>query len=221
MSKIQAVLFDMDGVLVDSMPYHFFAWYEALRKYGVRVSVQDIYAHEGEKWERTLRFFLRQNGLPQDGQLMRKIFRCKQRLFHKIFKRYLMPGVPELAAELQKQKYALGVVSGTPVADIKRLLPPRLLKLFACLVGGDSVSRGKPDPEPYRKGAAELNLRPAECLVIENAPLGIASAKAAGCYCLAVTTSLPAEQLRQADQVCALPALRKTLCYNLKNLRRD
>jgi HAD superfamily hydrolase (TIGR01509 family) len=216
----RAVLFDMDGILIDSMPYHFFAWYEALQKYGITANSQLIYEHEGEKWEDTLGAFLPAN--KRDRRLMLKIFRYRQRIFRKIFRRHLMPGVPGLAAELKKQNYALGLVSGTPVRDIRRLIPARLLKIFDCVIGGDSVARGKPAPDPYLSCAAGLRLKPAECLVIENAPLGIAAAKSAGCRCLAVTTSLPEAYLRGADRICALKDLRavlfKLLCYNRPNL---
>ena len=210
MSKIRAVFFDMDGVLVDSMPYHFFAWYTALRRYGILVNSQDIYRHEGEKWEDTLAYFWRQNKRPVDTGLLRKVFNYRQKVFHKIFRRQLMPDAPELAAALKTRGYLLGVVSGTPVRDIKWLLPRPLWRLFDCITGGDSAARGKPDPEPYLQTAARLALPPAACLVIENAPLGIAAAKAAGMTCLAVTTSLPAEYL-PADRVCHIRDLRENL----------
>jgi len=68
-------------------------------------------------------------------------------------------------------------------------------------VSGDSVKRGKPYPDPYIKAAKILGLRPNDCLVIENAPYGIRSAKAAGMFCVAVTTSLPKEYLKKADVI--------------------
>ncbi|MDR1323102.1 MAG: HAD family phosphatase [Candidatus Margulisbacteria bacterium] len=213
MSKIRALLFDMDGVIVDSMPYHFFAWYEALKKYGITVSTQDIYEHEGEKWEITLKHYLTQNGLPSDLAFQRKIFNYRQKLFHKIFRRHIMPGIPELLRELKAQKYQLGLVSGTPSGDMPRLISRPLLKLFDCVVGGDMVTHSKPHPEPYLAAAEKLALRPAECLVIENAPLGIRSAKAAQMRCLAVTTSLPESYLKQAgaDWVCGIRDLRRQI----------
>jgi len=67
------------------------------------------------------------------------------------------------------------------------------------VVTGDSVKKGKPHPEPYLKAASVLGLRPKQCLVVENAPFGIASAKKAGMFCIAITTSLPRDYLKQAD----------------------
>lgn len=201
----------MDGVIVDSMPYHFFAWYKAFQKFGITVNSQDIYKHEGEKWDRTLQSFLEQNNMPPDHKLMTKIFKYRQKVFRKIFERHLFPGIPELVSELKKLGYKLGVVSGTPSSDIKKLIPGKLLKLFDSVIGGDNVQIGKPNPEPYLKSINALELKPQECLVIENAPLGIASAKSAGCFCLAITTSLPQQYLTQADKICRLSDLRETL----------
>lgn len=206
-----AVLFDLDGVIIDSMPYHFFAWYEALKKYGITVNTQDIYEHEGEKWDSTLQTLAKQSGQKLTDQTALKIFQYRQKIFHKIFKCHLMPGLPELIAELKNKGYRLGIVSGTPSTDIKKLLPPKLLKLFDCLVGGDTVAQGKPAPEPYRQAAQLLGLTPEKCLAIENSPLGIASAKSAGCFCLAVTTSLPENYLKKADVLCPLKNLREVL----------
>jgi len=201
----------MDGVIIDSMPYHFFAWYEALWKHGILVNGQDIYEHEGEKWDSTLSNILQENNRPADRKLMFKIFTDKRKILHKIFKRHLMPGVPELIAELKTKGYLLGIVSGTPTYDIRRLVPRQLLKLFDNIVGGDTVERGKPHPDPYLQSTANLKLPPEECLVIENAPLGISAAKSAGCFCLAVTTSLPEPYLQKADKICALKVLRETV----------
>ncbi|MDR1453837.1 MAG: HAD family phosphatase [Candidatus Margulisbacteria bacterium] len=213
MSKIRALFFDMDGVIVDSMPYHFFAWHEALKKYGITVGPQDIYAHEGEKWETTLQHYLTRNNLPADLPFKRKIFNYRQKLFRKIFRRHIMPGLPELLRELKSKKYLLGLVSGTPSSDMPQLLSKPLLKLFDCVVGGELTTRSKPHPEPYLAAAQKLALPPAKCLVIENAPLGIRSAKAARMRCLAVTTSLPADYLQKAgaDQVCGIKDLRKKI----------
>ena len=76
-----------------------------------------------------------------------------------------------------------------------------VLDLFEVIVTGNQVSRGKPDPESYRLAAARLGIGPSECLVVENAPLGIQAARAAGMGCVALETGLPAEQLAGAERV--------------------
>ena len=199
--KPKAVLFDMDGVIVDSMPYHFIAWYEALRIYGVRISLFDVFTKEGERWEKSLKVFLRSAGVTPSKKLMQKIFLERQRIFKRHFKRYIFAGSCELIRCLKDNGYKLGLVTGTPFNDVKRILPHKIYSRFDAIVGGDSIRRGKPHPEPYLKAAKLLQVKPKDCLVIENAPLGIASAKKAGMFCVAMTTSLPPEYLKHADRV--------------------
>lgn len=197
----KAVIFDMDGVIVDSMPYHFLAWYEALRPLGIRVTCFDIYMREGERWEKSLRDFLRTAGLSPSKKLLLKTFRRRQRIFRSYFKRLIFSGAEEFLECLNQQGYLLGLVTGTPIAEVKRILPQRIRRMFGIIVSGDRVTNGKPHPEPYFKAAQGLKARPAECIVIENAPLGIESAKRAGMFCVALATSLPEDYLKRADVV--------------------
>ena len=197
--KPKAVLFDMDGVIVDSMPYHYLAWYEALRPLGIRVSVFEVYLREGERWDKSLKDFLTQSGITPSSRTLAKIFRLRQRFFHRYFKRRLFEGVGEFLRCLKKNGYTLGLVTGTPRCELNKILPSRIKGLFNTIVSGEMVKLGKPHPAPYLKAAQLLGLKPRECLVVENAPLGIRSAKAAGMFCAAITTSLPKEYLKQAD----------------------
>jgi len=190
----------MDGVIVDSMPYHFLAWYEALRPHGVRVSCFDVYAKEGERWEKSLKDFLRHAKIKPTPKLLNQIFLSRQKIFRKYFKRFIFKGAEEFLLCLKK-KYLLGLVTGTPAQGIEKILPKKVKNLFDCIVAGDRVKKGKPHPEPYLTAARNLGLAPRECIVVENAPYGIESAKRAGMFCVAVTTSLPKEYLKKADVV--------------------
>jgi beta-phosphoglucomutase len=199
--KIKAVIFDMDGVIVDSMPYHFLAWYEALRPFGVRVNCFDVYVKEGERWDRSLRDFFSKAGIPPTKKLLSKVFEARQKIFKKYFKRFIFKGVRELLGCLKKRGYQLALVTGTPDYEIKRILPAKLYNHFDAIVAGNMVKKGKPHPEPYLKAAKLLKVKPDFCAVIENAPYGILSAKRAGMYCVAVSTSLPKEFLSKADAI--------------------
>lgn len=197
----RAIIFDMDGVIVDSMPYHFLAWYEALRPWGISVRCFDIYQREGERWDKTLKDLLRATKIKPTRKVLSKIFAHRQKIFKKYFKRYIFKGVDRFLRCLKQKGYALGLVTGTPAQEIMQILPENIRTLFDCVVAGDSVRQGKPHPAPYLKALELLRLKPRECLVVENAPLGIRAAKAAGIFCLALNTSLPSEYLNQADLV--------------------
>ena len=186
---------------MDSMPYHFISWYEALRPEGVRVTCFDVYAKEGERWEKTIRDFLRRESIRPTPEVFKRIYARKQKYFRQYFKPRLFKGMEEFIACLKHKGYKLGLVTGTPAQDIKAILPVEIISKFDIVVAGDSVKKGKPHPEPYLTAAKLLELDPAKCVVIENAPYGIESAKRAGMFCIALATSLPKEYLTAADVV--------------------
>lgn len=199
--KPKAVICDMDGVIVDSMPYHFLAWYEALRPMGVSVRCFDVYVREGERWEKSLEDFLKGSGISPSKELFKKVFLARQKLFRNRFKRFVFKGAKEFIVCLKKKGYKLGLVTATTRAGVKEILPRGIENLFDFIVTGDCVKKGKPYPEPYLRAAKCLNVKPSECVVIENAPYGITSAKKAGMFCVALTSSLPGEYLKDADIV--------------------
>lgn len=198
-SMPKAVIFDMDGVIVDSMPYHFLAWYEALRPYGVRVSCFDVYTKEGERWSKSLKDFLKREGITPSRKLLSEIFIYRQKIFKKYFKRFIFKDAEKVLRWLKNKGYRLSLVTGTPDYEVKRILPKKIYRIFDNIVAGNNVKKGKPNPEPYLKAARMLKVNPKECVVIENAPYGIESAKRAGMLCIAVSTSLPKEFLDKAD----------------------
>jgi beta-phosphoglucomutase len=132
---------------------------------------------------------------------MRAIFREREKVFKKYFRRFLFRDAPEFIRCLKGKGYVLALVTGTPALEIQRILPKKLLECFSVVVAGDKIKKGKPYPEPYLAAAKQLGVKPSKCVVIENAPFGITAAKRAGMWCIAITTSLPEEYLKQADMV--------------------
>jgi HAD superfamily hydrolase (TIGR01509 family) len=112
-----------------------------------------------------------------------------------------MKGSKELLLELQRLNYRLALVTGTRLEVVNKVLQMGLEGVFEIIITGEMVSNGKPDPEPYLKAVNELNVDKESCLVVENAPAGITSAKSAGLTCFAVQTSLPEEYLKSADKI--------------------
>jgi beta-phosphoglucomutase len=199
--KPTAVIFDMDGVITDTMGFHYKAWKKALNAYGIKAGYCDIYLREGQKGLDTALEMMQEqkiNPLPDKAQ---EILKLKEDIFKKISHPRLMKGAAELLTDLKKEGYKMALVTGTARREVGHILPPDLLKLFDYTLTGDEVKAGKPDPEPYVKALEVLKLAPQEAVVIENAPFGIASAKGAGIYCIAVCTYLEEKHLKEADLI--------------------
>ena len=103
--------------------------------------------------------------------------------------------------ELKDRQYNLALVTGTRLEVVKKVLQMGLENIFKVIVTGEMVNKGKPNPEPYLKAVDELKAKKEDCIVIENAPAGITSAKNAGLTCFAVQTSLSEEYLQDADKI--------------------
>jgi beta-phosphoglucomutase len=185
LNKYKAVLFDMDGVIIDSMPYHFISWFETLKKYNVTVSPFDIYENEGEKSEICVKRFFK-----------------RDKLYKKYFKVYLFPDIEPILNKLKEKGFLLAIVTGSNKDKVKSMLPKKIISKFDVVVAADMIKRGKPYPDSYLTAAKQLNVKPSQCIVVENALNGIKAAKAAKMFCVAVTTSLPEQYLKQANVIC-------------------
>ncbi len=198
-----AIILDMDGVVLDSMPAHLRSWQQALAPLGIDLAAEDLYPLEGVPTERTAQRLTEQLlGEACSAEQARRLAETKQAFFRREFNPVTVPGMAPLLYDLWGRGFRLGLVTGSSKRVVDESLAPlELARLFDVVVAGDEVSRGKPDPEPYQRAAQRLGLPATDCLVVENAPLGIQSAKAAGMHCVALTTTLPAERLPGADQV--------------------
>ncbi|MDR2399605.1 MAG: HAD family phosphatase [Endomicrobium sp.] len=200
-NSFSAVFFDMDGIVVDSMPYHFISWFEALRKYDVHLGPMLVFQMEGAKWVEIVKTAFIQSNKTLTQEIINTIPSEREELLKKYFKRYIFDGIPEFIKLLKNQCVFLGLVTGSYYSEVQKILPKELFDLFDTIIAGDSIKNGKPAPEPYLTAAKNLKVDPKECLVIENAPFGVKSAKAAEMTCYAVATSLSKEYLLQADRV--------------------
>jgi len=198
---IRAVLFDYDGVLVDSMPYHVAAWMEVMARYDVAISAEEIYLEEGSRTEDVAAELLRRRDRDITAALLEEIVAAKRDQYLANNQTRLVEGARELLEDLKHRGYRLGLVTGSIRAQVEPLLGEEVRNLFDCVITSEDVERGKPDPEPFHRAAQRLNVSAEECLVIENAPLGIRAALAAGMWVVAVLATLPAHLLREAHQV--------------------
>lgn len=202
LKKYKAVLFDMDGVIVDSMPYHFISWFETLKKYNVTVSPFDVYEKEGEKCEVCVERFFKRDKIQCDNKVIAEVLKLRDKLYKKYFKVHLFADIEAVLNKLKGKGFLLAIVTGSNREKVKSMLPKKIISKFDVIIAADMIKRGKPHPDSYLTAAKQLKVKPEECIVVENAPYGIKAAKTAKMFCVAVTTSLPAQYLKQADIVC-------------------
>jgi beta-phosphoglucomutase len=196
---IRAVLFDMDGVLVDSMPNHCRAWVEAFRLRGHEIDPVLPRLREGEKAHDTCRWICRHTGIEMSEEENLALVAEKRSIFRGYQQAELFTGVDELLDELRARGFKLGLVTGSTVVNARAIVPADVWADFDVCIAAEDVSRGKPDPQPYQLASERIGCRTDECLVLENAPFGIESARAAGCLVAAITTTLDTELLAGAD----------------------
>jgi beta-phosphoglucomutase len=198
-SPLRAVIFDFDGVIADTMPDNFRAWQRAFEGRGVQIEAAEYFPLEGMGKNRIAEILGTRHGLP--ARETSAIADEKERIYGEINMFRVYPEIPDLLHALRRSGIALALVTGASRTRLNATLPSDLRMLFGSIVTSDDVQATKPDPEPFRAALAALNDSPAAALVVENAPLGITAAKAAGLFCVALCTTLTAEDLRSADMV--------------------
>lgn len=188
----KAVLFDMDGVLYDSMPNHAVAWQKSMKTFGIEMTAEDAYATEGARGIDTIKMMVKkQQGRDISLEEAQRMYDEKTRLFHLMPESIIMPGILDLMEKIHEEGWQIGVVTGSG----QRPLIERLLRDFnkyldeSRIVTAYDVKRGKPNPDPYLMGLEKAGgLNPWEAIVVENAPLGVHAGVAARIFTIAVNT---------------------------------
>lgn len=199
--KFSAVLFDFDGVLIDSMPHHVSAWQEILKGMGINIPDDRLRLAEGEKAKVTIRKLAAESNLSLDEQQLEDLVERKRQIYRKSAPKGLRPIASHVVKSFRNAGFLTAIVTGSARANLNHTLSEDELALFNVVISAENYQQGKPDPEPYLRAAELLKLNPEKCLVIENAPLGIRSAKAAGMTCIAIKTTLPESDLIGADLI--------------------
>ena len=208
----KAVLFDMDGVLYDSMPNHAIAWQQSMAQFGIRMTTDDAYATEGARGVDTIRqMVMRQQHREIDETEAQRMYDVKSRIFHELPEAPVMPGIISLMQQIHDDGIQIGVVTGSGQKPLIR----RILHDFGMFVDqahittAYDVSQGKPKPDPYLKGLMKAgNLQPYEAIVVENAPLGIRAGVAAKIFTVAVNTGpLAVQTLLDANADLLFPTM--------------
>jgi HAD superfamily hydrolase (TIGR01509 family) len=210
----KAALFDMDGVLYDSMPNHAIAWQRSMAQFGILMTADDAYATEGARGVDTIRQMVKkQQGRNIDEAEAQRMYDVKSHIFHSLSKAPIMPGVLDLMHQIQSDGIQIGVVTGSG----QRPLIQRILSDFKEYVDEKhittayDVKHGKPNPDPYLVGLKKAgDLMPYEAIVVENAPLGVRAGVAAKIFTIAVNTGpLPAQILLDANADLLFPTMKE------------
>lgn len=197
-----AILFDMDGVLYDSMPNHSKAWSQAMEKFGMHMSPYDVYMNEGATGHDTVvRISLRDRGHEATPGEIDDIYSYKASLFRSMPEARVMPGALEVFRRAAAAGLKILIVTGSG----QKNLIERVQRDFEGyitrerMVTAFEVTRGKPYPDPYLKGLSIAGVPASEAVVVENAPLGIRAGVAAGIDTIAVNTGPLEDEILQAE----------------------
>ncbi|MBN2109649.1 MAG: HAD family phosphatase [Methanosarcinaceae archaeon] len=197
---LSSLIFDMDGVLLDSMSYHADAWVQVCDEWGIQISRDDVYEIEGANHLQGLKLLFNRAGREIKDEYYDIILDRKVEIFSRLGDVRPFDGMGDCLKEL-KRSFRLAIVTGSERVTVDRLLNEFFPDIFEVVVCGDDVLKGKPSPDPYLRAVEMLDIEKSECIVIENAPMGVEAAKNAGLYCIAVPTYVSADKLSGADVV--------------------
>jgi HAD superfamily hydrolase (TIGR01509 family) len=189
--KLKAVLFDMDGVLFDSLPYHAEAWSQTIKAHGLDFSPEEVYLHEGRTGTDTINFiYERQWGREATPEELEILYQEKIAKFNKYPPAKRFPGTCELLSNIKAAGIISSVVTGSGQDSLLGQLEESYPGMFCHerMVTAFDVKHGKPTPEPYLTALAKGNLKAHEAIVVENAPLGVQAGVGAGIFTVAVNT---------------------------------
>ena len=197
MTIARAVLWDMDGTLVDSAEYHWRAWRDTMSKEGSPVTVEKFLATFGQRNDSILRQWL---GERATAESIQRIGDVKEAIYREYVRHHgiaPLPGAFDWVRLLQREGWRQAIASAAPRANIETILDVlQVTECFQAIVSAEDVHRGKPDPEVFLVAARKLDVPPPRCIVVEDAQHGIEAARGAGMKSIGVSQSgnhLPAD----------------------------
>lgn len=188
--SVRAVLWDVDGTLVDSQEMHWESWHAALRDAGVGITREQFLETFGWRNDAILRHLLDPDMTPQD---VADIAGAKEAAYRAAVRAHgidLLPGARELLGDLDDNGWRQVIASSAPRANLDTILDVTgTAHLFTAVVSAEDVVHGKPDPEIFLTAAERAGSRPGSCVVVEDAPAGVEGARRAGIACVGVCTT--------------------------------
>ena len=184
---IRAVLWDLDGTLVDSEEFHWQSWEHALTRDGVRITYDEFKASFGQRNDRILRKWL---GAESSDERIHRIAETKEAEYRRLAEVHgltPLPGAAEWLVRLQAGGWKQAIASSAPRQNVEVMLRAlHLERYFDAIVASEDVTRGKPDPEVFLTAAARVSAAPPRSIVVEDAAAGIDAARRAGMKCIGV-----------------------------------
>ena len=210
-TRLKAVLFDMDGVLFDSMPNHAYSWSHAMTQFGLHITPEEAYMHEGRTGAATINIvYQRQYGQDATPELIESIYAEKSAEFNKHPEPGRMPGSWEILQKIKAEGLTPILVTGSGQHSLLDRLAHNFPGMFQRehMVTAFDVRYGKPNPEPYLMGLEKAGIKANEAIVVENAPIGVQAGVAAGIFTIAVNTGpLDAQVLLDAGANLLFPSM--------------
>ncbi len=189
-----AVLWDLDGTLVDSADYHWQSWRRAMDAEGLPITYQQFLDSFGQKNDRILANWL---GAGADPERIHRIGDMKEREYRRLARESglePLPGAPEWLARLHADGWRQAIASSAPFANVEVMLAAlRIDDAFDAIVSAEDVTAGKPDPQVFLKAAEKLGASPSQCVVVEDAAAGIEAARRAGMRSVGVSRTATLE----------------------------
>jgi len=232
LDKAKAVIWDMDGVIADTAPYHFRAWQDIFQKRGVNFTEDDFNRNFGQRNDTIIR-----NTLGNELSLneIEIIAAEKEQNYRQRVKKNIkpLPGAIQLLRSLKKYDFVQALASSAPVENIQIVLHGLGIDSFfqaivsgrevkegkpslQAIVSGREVKEGKPSPQGFLLAAKRLGVKPQNCIVIEDAIAGVTAAKRGGMHCIAVTNTHSKANLKEADLI--VDTLETIMASDLDNL---
>lgn len=196
----KAVLFDYDGVIVDTMEEMYMAWSTAINFYKkIKIAKNIFYLLEGRPARKMAEHLFAKYNI--ELELIEEVIKKKDEYYFKTARSRINKKVIEIIDFLKNKDILIGIVSGAPLSRIRKVLKSSVLKKIDAIVTAEDTINGKPHPEPYLKAIKKLKVKKHHSIVVENAPLGIESAIKAGLFCIAVESTLHRRHLENAHKV--------------------
>lgn len=192
---MKGIIFDMDGVLIDAMQFHAEAMKSAIKEEtNYEIDKKIVYQLEGMPSDNLVKEIFKKYNINKelDQGLIEKISERKKQLFKEIEDTHLIEGVRDLIEVLNECKCLKAIVTGAAKKEIELTIDKMIgLKNFDVVVSGEDVDVGKPNSAPFVVALQKMNIKPSDCIVVENAPLGVEAANKAGIRCILTLNNTP------------------------------